>query len=451
MPTESTHQTAVGSPQNNILSAISVCILQGYTPRFLNYKNKHMKLKIIILSFILSLSFYTDACTTAVISGKYTKDGRPLLWKNRDTWAINNIIRFFDDGKYACIGLVNSKDLKGKSIWIGYNETGFAIMNSASYNLNIGDGIKQTGHEGQLMKKALQNCKTLADFEAMLDSIPKPTRLEANFGVIDGNGGAAYYELNNKGYVKFNANDPKVAPFGYIIRTNYSHTGKLGTESSGYIRYNTANELFYNAVSTNTMDAQFISRKVSRTLYHSLIKEDLYQKYGNRPANTPAFAAFGDYIPRTGSSSSVVIQGVKKNENPDNTMMWATVGFPLTSIAIPVWIKTKNKFPDILKYNKKIEDSPICNAALTLKKQCFPIRWGKYERRYLNVNAISNAEGTGITQIIKPYENKIFSKGNRLIDEMRNNTVSKSKIEDYYTWVNAYVKKMYKKEFNLDL
>ena len=407
--------------------------------------------KITILLLITFASITVNACTTAVISGKYTKDGRPLLWKNRDTWAINNIIRYFDDGKYACIGLVNSKDLKGKSIWIGYNETGFAIMNSASYNLNIGDGIEQTGHEGQLMKKALQNCKTLADFEAMLDSMPKPTRLEANFGVIDGNGGAAYYELSNRGYVKFDANDPKVAPFGYIIRANYSFTGKLGTESSGYIRYNTANELFYNAVSTNTMDAQFIQQKVAKTLYHSLIKEDLFEKYGNRSENTPTFAAFGDYIPRTSSSSSCVVQGVMEDKNPENTVMWSVVGFPLTSVAVPIWLKTKNNFPEILKYNDKIKDSPICNAALSLKKDCFPIRWGKFERKYINVNALWNSDKTGYRQIIKPYENEVFKKGNTLIKEFEKKGVSKSKVEDFYAWVNTYIKDMYKKEFDLNL
>lgn len=413
-----------------------------------------MRLKHILFVFIVffAINGSSYACTTAVVSGKYTKDGRPLLWKNRDTWAINNILRYFDDGKYACIGLVNSKDLKGKSIWIGYNETGFAIMNSASYNLNINDGIEQSGQEGRLMKKALQNCKTLADFEAMLDSMPKPTRLEANFGVIDGNGGAAYYELSNRGYEKFDANDPKVAPFGYIIRTNYSFTGKLGTESSGYIRYNTANKLFYDAVSTNEMDAKFIIQKVSRTLYHSLIEEDLFEKYGKVPASTPTFAAFGDYIPRTGSSSSCVVQGVTKDENPDNALMWSVVGFPLTSIVIPVWIKTGDKFPEILKYNEKYKDSPICNAALILKKQCFPIRWGKYEQKYLNVNALWDSNNTGITQKIHPYENEIFSKSAVLISQFQDkNKISESQIEKYYDWVNTYVKQMFKKEFNLNL
>jgi len=410
------------------------------------------KIKILSILFILVIApFISNACTTAVISGKYTKDGKPMLWKNRDTWAINNIIKYFEDGKYNYIGLVNSKDLKGKSVWIGLNSTGFGIMNSASYNLNIGDGIEQSGHEGRIMKKALQECKTLADFEALLYSLGTPSRLEANFGVIDADGGAAYYELGNKGYVKFDANDPKVAPFGYLIRANYSHTGSFGKESSGYIRYNTTNEMFYNAVSTNTMNAQFITQKTARTLYHSLIKEDLFEKYGNRPANTPTYSHFEDYIPRTGSSSSVVVQGVAKDESPEHAVLWSVVGFPLTSIVMPTWVNGKNSFPEILKYNKELKDSPICNAALSLKAQCFPIRWGKFERKYLNVNALYNSDGTGIKQKIEPYEDVIFKKTYSLIEEMQNTKFSIQKVEEHYKWMNLYVKDMFKKEFELNL
>lgn len=409
---------------------------------------------IFLFTFFVVITFINNdinACTTAVISGKYTKDGRPLLWKNRDTWAINNYIGYFEDGKYSYMGLVNSKDVEGKSIWIGMNSEGFAVMNSASYNLNIGDTAKQSGFEGRIMKRALQECATLEDFETLLNSLDKPTKLEANYGVIDANGGAAYYELSNNDFVKFDANDPKTAPFGYIIRTNYSHTGKLGIESSGYIRYNTANELFYNAVSTNSTDAQFIIQKATRTLYHSLIKEDLSEMYGNNLPNTATFSHFIDFIPRTSSSSSVVIQGVMKDENPENAVMWSVVGFPLASIVVPVWIKNKDNFPEILKYNESIKDSPICKAALTLKQQCLPVRWGLREQQYLNVNALYNSEGTGIKQIIQAYENEIFKRTHLLINTMRKDQVSKANIEKHYDWINTYIKKMFQEAFELNL
>ena len=75
---------------------------------------------------------------------------------------------FFNNGKLDYMGLVNSKDKTGKSVWIGVNEKGFAIMNSASYNLNLNDTIEQTGWEGHIIKKALATCATIEDFEKFL-------------------------------------------------------------------------------------------------------------------------------------------------------------------------------------------------------------------------------------------------------------------------------------------
>ncbi len=70
------------------------------------------------------------ACTTAIISGKYTTDGRPLLYKHRDSGFYQNKLMYFKDGAYEYIGLVNSEDVEGIEVWSGSNSAGFAIMNS---------------------------------------------------------------------------------------------------------------------------------------------------------------------------------------------------------------------------------------------------------------------------------------------------------------------------------
>ncbi len=88
---------------------------------------------------------------------------------------------------------------------------------------------------------------------------------------------------------------------------------------------------------------------------------------------------------------------------------------------------------------------------MSLKSECFPVRWGKFERKYLNVNALHNSEGTGIKQKITPYENVIFKKTFLLIEDMRKDKISKSKIEEHYQWLNSYVTDMFKKEFELNL
>jgi hypothetical protein len=350
------------------------------------------------------------------------------------------------------MGLVNSGDSVGKSVWIGQNEMGFAIMNSASYNLNIGDTARLNGQEGRIIKKALATCATVEDFEKLLDEMPRPTRLEANFGVIDANGGAVLYELNNKGYVKFDANDPRVAPFGYIIRTNYSFTGSFGEESSGYIRYNTTNKLFYDAMSTNSFDAQFILQDVSRGLINSLTNVDLYKDYSHIPENTETFVFFHDFVPRKSSASACVIQGVKKGENPNLSTLWSVVGFPLTSIAIPTWLEGGDEFPSVLKMDENLDDSPLCNAALTLKEKVFPIRWGKWAAKYyININVLTNEDKTGIRQVIVPYENQIFSKANKLLENAYKNGMKKSDIKTLYEQIDASVVEMYLSEFGIEL
>ena len=168
---------------------------------------------IFLLSFIIS--FPVLACTTAIISGKYTADGRPLLYKHRDTGSLQNKLMYFTDGKYSYTGIVNSSDKAGKEVWGGYNSTGFAIMNSASYNLNPDEDGKDE-LEGVVMKLALQRCSTLADFERLLDSLPKPMYVSANFGVIDAQGGAAYYETGDYTYKKFDANDTIPPPLDIL-------------------------------------------------------------------------------------------------------------------------------------------------------------------------------------------------------------------------------------------
>ena len=407
---------------------------------------------ISITLAILGIQLYSIACTVAVVSGKYTKDGRPLLWKNRDTNSIHNKIMYFDDGKYSYIGLVNSSDINGKSVWIGHNSAGFAIMNSNSYNLTIGDTAQHSGLEGRLMKHALATCATIKDFQDYLDGLQIPTGFEGNFGVIDAQGGAVLFELGFRGYEKFDANDPKVAPYGYILRTNYSFTGSFGEESSGYIRQNTVIDLFYEAASTNSFDAQFIMQDVSRGLKHSLLKTDLYKQYGSIPENSVTYTFFHDFIPRKLTSSACVVQGVKKGEDPEFTTLWSTVGFPLTSITIPCWIKTKDDFPEVLKLNKVLNDSPICNAALTLKKQVLPVRWGKFASKYyININALVNADKSGIRQKIKVDEDVIFKKTNEKLEQWRNNGMKQSDVKEFNIWLNNFVKESYSKNFNMNL
>ena len=50
-----------------------------------------MKRKIIAIAAVLC-ALGSVACTSAIVSGRLTANGRPLLWKNRDTDDQNNKI-----------------------------------------------------------------------------------------------------------------------------------------------------------------------------------------------------------------------------------------------------------------------------------------------------------------------------------------------------------------------
>lgn len=155
--------------------------------------------KIILWAvlFMVTASYQLNACTTAVISGKATLDGRPLLWKHRDADDFNNKIVFENGPRFSYLALINSAD-PDRHAWAGTNSTGFAIMNSASYNIKPKDDTTKIADlEGYIMKLALGLCVTINDFANMLDTLPRPWGVSANFGIIDAEGGAGYFEVNN--------------------------------------------------------------------------------------------------------------------------------------------------------------------------------------------------------------------------------------------------------------
>ena len=399
---------------------------------------------VISVACVLRLSVLF-ACTTAIVSGKFTPDGRPLLFKHRDTGKLQNKLMFFTDGKYEYIGLVNSEDSLGNEIWAGCNSAGFAIMNSASYNLNLNDTTNLKDREGFVMKQALKSCATLEDFESLLKKLPKPLGVEANFGIIDAKGGAAYYETGNFDFLKIDANDPTVAPFGYIIRTNYSFA-RNQDKGYGYIRYSTAEELFYQAAAANDLTFEFIIKRVSRCLKHSLTTIDLTESIPKND-DKPQFVGFQDFIPRYSSASTVVVQGVRADESPEFATMWTILGFQLCSVAVPTWVKGRNPLPEILKADET-GNAPLCDMALTLKKKCFPIQRGSGSR-YLNLSALLNRDATGILQKLKPLEFRILKETDKKLKTWRKNGIEPTEIQKYYHWLDETVMAEYEHLFGL--
>jgi len=402
-------------------------------------------MKKIIIIFALFLAHSIFPCTTAIVSGKVTKSGRPLLLKHRDSGFEQNKLMFFDDGKYKYIGLVNSEDKLGKEVWGGVNSEGFAIINSASYNLKPdSDTTKLMDKEGIVMKLALQECATIKDFENLLLNMNKPLGVEANFGVIDAKGGAAYFETNNFTFNKIDANYLSVAPFGYLIRTNYSFVTDKN-DGYGYIRYNTANELFYEAAMEDNLSVKFILQDVSRSLKHSLLNVDL-KKNIEVSESENKLILFQDFIPRNSSCATILIEGVKPNESPELATLWTVLGFQLTSVAIPTWVKSGAELPKLLLADNS-GNAPLCGKALKLKNELFPVKLGNGQN-YINIPKLINKEKTGFLQKLKPLEDKIIEKTNSKLNEWRSKKqLPKDEVDNLYNFLEKEITEFYKNEF----
>lgn len=365
---------------------------------------------IIILCFCCLLMAGMEtirACTSAIISGKVTPDGRPIMWKNRDTSDLLNCVRYMKGEKYNFIA-VTGYAKNPRSIWIGTNEAGFSIMNTVSYNLiEKKEGEKTGSRNGTVMRRALEICATVDDFKNYLDTLPRPLYVETNFGVIDAQGNGAYFEVDYTHYTEYNVNDPSVAPHGYIVRANFSVSGKLD-EGAGYVRYQQAEQEIFTAAATQEITPQWLFSNLSRSFANPLMGIDLKSGFFNKPQTNGWFVE-QDFIARKKSSCAVAIQGVKPGEDASFTTMWTVIGYPPVTPAIPVWVKgAAKKLPHLLCVQGDKYSSPLCNATSLLRNQVYSYARGNNAETYFNWELLFNRKGNGYMQLNEGIEQELF-------------------------------------------
>lgn len=298
----------------------------------------------IVCIVVLMVSVPVFGCTSVIVSGKKSPSGRPVMYKHRDTDVLDNVICRYVGEKYSFIGLVN-KGSSGGEVWTGTNSAGFCIMNTATYDLKD-DEVPENlmDREGILMYKALGECESLSDFEMFLDNYPRPMGVEANFGVIDAFGEAAYYEVNNHSWVKFDVNDEAVAPLGYLVVTNFTQTGRP-QDRKGVDRYEKGYEIMssldYPSDGEFFCDHKFLVNSISRS---------------------------GAPILRNITSATVAIEGVRAGDNPLKTVMWTVCGYPADAVCVPLMVLDDDFIPFYLKADANGQ-CIMCDNALRLKEK----------------------------------------------------------------------------------
>ena len=361
-----------------------------------------------------------SACTSAVISGKVTPDGRPLLWKNRDTDFPQNSVRYFSGGRYPFVAVVNSVEDNPTDVWIGTNAAGFSIMNTQSYNLvEVKPGEERGEANGRVMRRALEVCATVKDFRQFLDTLSKPSLIEANFGVIDAKGGAAMFEVD------------------YY-------------EGAGYVRFMQEDKLLMPASATGQITPQWIFRELSRSFANPLLGIDLKSGDFNRPKTTGWFVD-QDFIVRSSTASSVVVQGVKEGERPELTTMWTILGYPPTGVAMPVWVKGADKaLPRLLVRDEAKKVSPLGNWSVILAGDVFSYGQGMGSNRYMNWERLYNADKNGYMQLLAPVEDEVFRRTVPVLKEWRRKGEADVKaMQSLYNELDAFIEAEYAELFEL--
>ncbi len=414
-----------------------------------------MKIKLCQISFKFFTIFFTslllvasaiwaetdeyqdpsDGCTIGVASGRATSDGRPLLWKTRDATALENEV-YFNTAfpiKFVCVISAGATS----SSWMGVNESGFAIINSASGDLPAGT----TGMgNGTIMAYALGTCGSVTEFQHLLDSTNVTGRLtQANFGVIDSCGAAAIFETGDSMYWKFDANDTIQSPEGYVLRTNFAINGG---GSAGIERYRRTCQLIADYHAGDTLNYRSILRHQMRD----------FSDYDSNPFPIPYPYQIGVPIPfgyiytdvsicRNTTVSAAVIHGVLPGEDVRLSTLWAILGQAATGLAVPYWPVG----PTPAAANGPTT-APLCDVANRIRGLLFD--W-PVNTVFINTYRLLDGQGDGLWTYTYPAEDSIITATGSILQNWRHTPPSVSDMLTYEGQCADYALNKLQESFDL--
>lgn len=329
----------------------------------------HRALRLLFAVLLLTVTALQGlACTSAIVSRGASASGRTLLWKHRDSGHPDNFVDRVQatDSTMAYVALFNAGDSARAEAWAGFNEAGFAVMNTASYNL-APDTASVKDREGLVMSRALARCRTVADFIGVLrDEMAggRSAGIQANFGVTDATGAGAYIEASDHFFEVFPLDS---VPQGWAVRSNYCYGGGPSNRL-GQVRHDNATHLLSAIYDHGHKPSHAtFTDTLSRSFYHAGSGKDLIRQSRSR-----LLTDRGEYIPRRSSCSSVVIEGPAPGEDPaEGTAMWITIGWPTLSDAVRM---TLRDIPAGLLPDPATGRSQLCDEANRLRDRAYPRR-----------------------------------------------------------------------------
>ena len=408
-----------------------------------------------VLMCLLALIFATRtwACDVAVVSGKVTTDGKPLIWKNFDNSSSDRQqVAYFPAKKSGPGGYLmvyrfeNGMKLLNNGSAItpsgGVNESGFAIAGTSvyqDYNLMA----EPVNINTVLMEEALATCTTLAEFESLLKRWPYyhwGTVISANFVVIDAKGGAALYEcftghlntgLNLMQFRKNDANTGKITnQYGWTLKRAQSNFigFHIMTNYNYYIPWNVGQDRKYRAEALLT---QLVTEK--RINYRTVMREvakDVVGKQVQTDLSSETNYSTTYCLSRNATRSSIVVRGVASGDNPRLATMWVNLGEPSVGVFVPFFAAARgtSELARVDTYAngawRDYDDSCLLNQAISARETYGSliyssnegdVIWGMYD------NYINKVELAKVQQWTFQIEDTIIDNAESFLSSLQSN------------------------------
>lgn len=361
---------------------------------------------LLMVALALPAPARREGCTTAVIGAAASVDGRPILWKNRDTDFLSNKVIFVDEKPFSYVGLVNAKETSGRMVYAGLNSEGFAIMNSVAYNLPKTKPGEMKDLEGIIMADALRTCRSADDFELYIKKNLGPGLGSwANFGVIDAAGHGVIFEVHNHGCKRYDAGD---VPGKYLVNANFARSG-TEDKGAGYLRFDRTSQLFKEI--PGKISSDYILQYITRDLGHTLLDQPTIKDLKAFSIEKPVWLLSRDTVNRTSTSAAVVVSGKKPGDKDSVATFWVILGEPVTSIAVPVWVEA-GETPLLLRQG---ETAPLCRESLRIKRIIRPLTGGNRDQ-YIELTRLDNREGKGFLPLVLTTEKEILAGSARFLE-----------------------------------
>lgn len=273
--------------------------------------------RIVLLFCCLTTSLFAQAGVGGLIGvvGAGAAGGRPLLWSMRDGGTEDLVVQALADGAvpyFAWCEAGHPERVHG-----GANVGGFAVV---AVPVAV-DGLAEADAKlAALLQHALRSCRTLAEFEALLQKGDADGRgFAANLAALDAAGAAAMFDVQPKTWARADAG---IADRGFVVRDGRLPVASLPADGRRALA-----EAVCRSPRANELSARFVLQQVLRDL--------------TPPANTPrpprGRLDTRALLHRQSTSGALVVQGVADGENSAWTTMWVALGQPLFTTALPLF------------------------------------------------------------------------------------------------------------------